>query len=59
VNISEIQALFIPHINCGGVLFGPERSSPLRWQKKAPRRDGTRELAMKGVAFQIRIRSSV
>ena len=34
MNISEIQALFIPHINCGGVLFGPEKSSPLCKQKK-------------------------
>jgi hypothetical protein len=43
VNISEMQTLFIPHINCGGVLFGPEKSSPLcKQKKKTSRRDGTR-----------------
>jgi hypothetical protein len=29
-----MQALFIPNINCGGVLFGLEKSSPLCKQKK-------------------------
>ena len=34
MNISEIPAIFIPHIIRGGVLFGPEKSSPQCKQKK-------------------------
>jgi hypothetical protein len=50
VNISEIPAIFIPHIIRGGVLFGPEKSSPLCKQKKNIKKGWHKGVAMKGIS---------